>query len=79
VIDDGSDSASNGAGSAPGPLNVGFNDRTIGAWEAGTNKPDLADVAVRLEEKTGVRRAWWLGWADGTTSPDPSGLPISSG
>lgn len=49
---------------------LGVKTATLGAWETGRNKPDLADLAPRLEAATGIPRYWFLGWDDSTT-PDP--------
>lgn len=47
----------------------GVKPSTLEAWETGRNRPrDLPKVAADLERVTGVPRAWFLGWLDG--SPD---------
>ena len=39
--------------------------KAYGAWEAGRNKPgDIAAIATKLEQITGVPRTWFLGWTD---------------
>jgi transcriptional regulator with XRE-family HTH domain len=61
---------------------LGIRLSTYSAWETGRNTPDLAQLAPVLERKTGVPRAWFLGWMDealvtGGDSTDPS--PTSVG
>jgi transcriptional regulator with XRE-family HTH domain len=51
---------------------LGVQEAAYSAWETGRNTPDLAKVAPKLEEITGVDRAWFLGWAD-NNAPDPEG------
>jgi ribosome-binding protein aMBF1 (putative translation factor) len=49
---------------------------TYEAWETGRNRPDVAQLAERLERITGISRIWFVGWADGTPSgPDGHGGP----
>ncbi|WP_396659532.1 helix-turn-helix domain-containing protein, partial [Microbacterium sp.] len=41
------------------------------AWESGRHNPgDRADLAVQLEQISGVAREWFLGWADESPRPD---------
>ncbi len=42
---------------------------TYEAWETGRNKPDMTDLAPRLEAVTGISRLWFIGWADGGIGP----------
>lgn len=50
-------------------LNVGA--KSYAAWESGANRPsDVASLAERLEDATGISRSWWLGW-----ETSPSGEP----
>lgn len=47
---------------------------TYAAWEVGQNKPDITELAPRLEEVTGISRLWFVGWADtGSGTPTPGG------
>lgn len=44
------------------------------SWESGRHTPaDIASMAVKLEQATGVAREWFLGWADETPGPDGPG------
>jgi transcriptional regulator with XRE-family HTH domain len=52
---------------------LGVKPSTYEAWETGRNKPDVADVAEKLEGVTGITRLWFVGWTDGGTAPDPGG------
>lgn len=52
---------------------LGVKSTTYGAWETGRNKPDVADLAEKLEGVTGISRLWFVGWADGGSHPDPGG------
>ncbi|QOR55326.1 MAG: hypothetical protein SHS37scaffold537_24 [Phage 68_12] len=53
-------------------LDVG--EKAYAAWESGKNEPgSLVDVAVKLEQTTGVPRQWFLGWLDEPTSPTDGG------
>lgn len=46
---------------------------TYEAWETGRNKPDVAELAERLETITGVSRLWFVGWADAGFPGGPGG------
>lgn len=47
---------------------------TYEAWETGRNKPDVIELAPRLEEITGISRLWFLGWEGSATGPNgPAG------
>jgi transcriptional regulator with XRE-family HTH domain len=48
---------------------------TYEAWETGRNKPDVAELAEKLEAVTGITRLWFVGWADSTA---PNGGPGGS-
>ncbi|MFN4000912.1 helix-turn-helix domain-containing protein [Microcella sp.] len=48
-------------------LEVGL--KAYSAWESGKNSPEnIAAIAVRFEEVSGVPRTWFLGWADSPPS-----------
>ena len=55
---------------------LGVKTATLGAWETGRNKPDVATLAPRLEDVTGIPRVWFLGWDDGP-QPDPGDFVTS--
>ncbi len=43
---------------------------TIAAWETDRSRPrDLADIATRIEDLTGIDPAWLLGFRTGSFSP----------
>ena len=47
-------------------MHVGAGLKSYSSWESGQSRPaDLADWAERLELRTGIGRAWWLGWGEG--------------
>jgi len=48
---------------------LGVKESTYSAWETGRNTPDVAKIAPRLEEITGVSRMFFVGW----TEPGPGG------
>jgi transcriptional regulator with XRE-family HTH domain len=48
---------------------------TYEAWETGRNKPDIAELAEKLEAVTGITRLWFVGWAD---AGNPNGGPGGS-
>ena len=52
---------------------------TYEAWETGRNRPDVSELAERLERVTGISRLWFAGWADGATNnnPDPGGQSLT--
>lgn len=51
---------------------LGVSQATYSAWETGRNVPTRdSEIAVKLENVTGVAREWFLGWAD--ESPHPEG------
>jgi transcriptional regulator with XRE-family HTH domain len=53
---------------------LGVKPSTYEAWETGRNKPDVADLAEKLEGVTGITRLWFVGWTDGGgTGPNPDG------
>ena len=53
-------------------LDVG--EKAYAAWESGKNEPaSLVDIAVKLEQVTGVPRQWFLGWLDEPNSPNDGG------
>jgi DNA-binding XRE family transcriptional regulator len=52
---------------------LGVKPSTYEAWETGRNKPDVADLAEKLEGVTGITRLWFVGWMDGGTGPNPGG------
>ncbi len=60
-------------------LGVGL--KAYSAWESGKNTPeDLPQIAVDLEQITGVERSWFLGWLDDDPpqpSPDGAAVPES--
>lgn len=43
---------------------LGVKTSTYGAWETGRNRPDLTDLAPKLEAATGISRMWFIGWAE---------------
>jgi transcriptional regulator with XRE-family HTH domain len=53
---------------------------TYEAWETGRNTPDVATLAPKLEEITGISRLWFIGWAgDAPTGGGNSQDQIRSG
>lgn len=55
-------------------LDVG--EKAYAAWESGKNEPaSLVDIAVKLEQVTGVPRQWFLGWMDNDGGPGTAGTP----
>jgi len=51
---------------------IGVKESTYSAWETGRNTPDVADLAPRLEEITGVSRMFYIGWVT-SNNPTPGG------
>ena len=46
-------------------------EKAYAAWESGKNEPtSIVDIAVKLEQVTGVPRQWFLGWMDNTPGPN---------
>ena len=53
---------------------LGVSESTYSAWETGRNTPEnIVAIAEALENITGVRRTWWLGWGEGPSLPDGDG------
>jgi transcriptional regulator with XRE-family HTH domain len=53
---------------------LGVPQATYSAWETGRSTPARIDeLAVKLEDITGVAREWFLGWADESPRPDGPG------
>lgn len=54
-------------------LGVGL--KAYSAWEAGKNKhpQDIATIASKLNELTGIPRTWFLGWEEENPHPNDSG------
>lgn len=46
-------------------LNVGL--KAYSAWESGSNTPkNVLDIAISMEQITGVPKQWFIGWIDET-------------
>lgn len=52
---------------------LGVKESTFSAWETGRNTPDIAELAPRLEEITGVSRMFYIGWTIGNPTPGGEG------
>ena len=57
---------------------LGVGRKAYGQWEAGRNEPrNMGELSVRLEQITGVSRAWFLGWLDGGSAAPAGPRPTS--
>lgn len=53
---------------------LGIKESRYSAWETGRNTPDIAELAPKLEEITGVSRLFYIGWLDSNNPPPGGGV-----